>query len=98
MTLNNAEEYDNPILYDQENALYMPETSFLLKWAAQKQGIILDLACGTGRMTIPLATHGYKLIGIDIHQGMLEEARKKSAKVLHSELFGPEDIPRGNRD
>ena len=27
--------------------------------------IVLDLACGTGRMTFPLADRGYDMIGID---------------------------------
>ncbi|ATP40205.1 SAM-dependent methyltransferase [Solibacillus sp. R5-41] len=81
MTLNNFEEYEDPILYDQENETYMPEIPFLLKWAFKKQGFIIDLACGTGRVTIPLAENGHRLIGVDIHKGMLDEARKKSGQL-----------------
>ena len=81
MTLNNFEEYEDPILYDKENDAYMPEIPFLLKWAAKKQGPIIDLACGTGRVTIPLAENGHKVIGVDIHKGMLDEARKKTAEL-----------------
>ncbi len=39
------------------------------------------MACGTGRLTIPLAKNGYKLMGVDIHKGMLVEAEKKSTNL-----------------
>lgn len=81
MIIHNSEEYNDPILYDQENNQYMPELAFLLKWASQMKGPIIDVACGTGRMTIPLAEKGHKLIGVDIHRGMLDEAVKKSANL-----------------
>ncbi|KIL53117.1 class I SAM-dependent methyltransferase [Jeotgalibacillus campisalis] len=79
MTRDNFEEYDDPALYDKENAQYLSELPFLLKWASKTQGTILDLACGTGRVTIPLAQKGYHLAGVDIHSGMLKEAKRKSA-------------------
>nr|WP_315969833.1 class I SAM-dependent methyltransferase [Bacillus testis] len=78
MALDNFEEYADPILYDKENESFISEMPFLIKWASKKQGTIIDLACGTGRVTIPLAKNGYKLIGVDLHKGMLNEARKKS--------------------
>ena len=40
--------------------------------------IVLDLACGTGRMTFPLADRGYDMIGIDGSADMLAEATDKS--------------------
>ena len=42
--------------------------------------IVLDLACGTGRMTFPLADRGYDMIGIDGSADMLAEAFDKSAE------------------
>ncbi len=81
MIIHNSEEYNDPILYDQENNQYMPELAFLLKWASQMKGPMIDVACGTGRMTIPLAEKGHKLIGVDIHKGMLDEAANKSANL-----------------
>ncbi|KQL35361.1 class I SAM-dependent methyltransferase [Psychrobacillus sp. FJAT-21963] len=81
MTLDNFEEYDNPILYDLENNAYSDDVKFLTKWAAKTEGIIIDLACGTGRATIPLAKEGYKLIGVDLHSGMLNEAKKKASDL-----------------
>lgn len=78
--LDNSEEYDNPTLYDQENDAFTDEVPFLSKWAAKMGGPIIDIACGTGRVTIPLASKGFHLIGVDVHNGMLNEARKKSSK------------------
>lgn len=39
---------------------------------------ILELGCGTGNVTIPLAKKGYALTGVDIARPMLEEAKKKA--------------------
>ncbi|WP_042148172.1 bifunctional 2-polyprenyl-6-hydroxyphenol methylase/3-demethylubiquinol 3-O-methyltransferase UbiG [Paucisalibacillus sp. EB02] len=77
----NLEEYDNPELYDFENNGYSADVSFLLKWAEQVDGVIVDLACGTGRATLPLAEKGHLMIGVDIHTGMLEQAKKKSSNL-----------------
>lgn len=38
---------------------------------------ILDLACGTGSLTIELAKLGYSMIGVDISEDMLSEANNK---------------------
>jgi len=38
---------------------------------------ILDLACGTGALTILLARHGYEMWGVDRAEGMLSVARQK---------------------
>ena len=45
-----------------------------------KPEIVLDLACGTGRMTFPLADRGYDMIGIDGSAEMLAEAFDKNAE------------------
>lgn len=78
---NNSQEYDDPTLYDKENESFIPEIPFILKWATKKQGPIIDIACGTGRVTIPLAKNGYNLVGVDINEGMLAHAKKKAANL-----------------
>ena len=74
----NSEEYDDPDLYDIENDSYKDDIPFLKMWASKQGGTILDIACGTGRSAIPLAEKGFKLIGIDIHKGMLKQAKLKT--------------------
>ncbi|MBM7541821.1 class I SAM-dependent methyltransferase [Amphibacillus cookii] len=81
MKLDNLEEYDDPILYDKENDTYTEDIIFLEKWASKTEGIIVDLACGTGRVTIPLASKGYRVIGVDLHKGMLNEAKNKTSNL-----------------
>ena len=44
------------------------------RFGNQKPEIVLDLACGTGRMTRELAARGYDMIGIDGSYDMLGEA------------------------
>ncbi|MEI2465203.1 class I SAM-dependent methyltransferase [Niallia taxi] len=78
---NNSQEYDDPTLYDKENESFIHEIPFILKWATKKQGPIIDIACGTGRVTIPLAKNGYNLVGVDINEGMLAHAKKKAANL-----------------
>lgn len=82
---NNLEEYSDPISYDIENDAYNGELKLLIEWAIKQGGPIIDLACGTGRMTIPLAQKGFKLIGVDIHGGMLERAKEK-ADVANAQI------------
>ncbi|MBR2342975.1 MAG: class I SAM-dependent methyltransferase [Clostridia bacterium] len=43
--------------------------------------LVLDLASGTGRMTIELARRGYDMTGIDISPEMLERARRSAERA-----------------
>lgn len=74
---HNTEEYDNPTLYDKENNLYTEDIPFLQKYASKAKGTILDIACGTGRATIPLAKSGHKIVGVDSQKGMLIKQQRK---------------------
>jgi SAM-dependent methyltransferase len=40
-------------------------------------GRALDLACGTGKSTLPLLTRGYEVRGCDISEGMIRRAQEK---------------------
>lgn len=41
---------------------------------------VLDLACGTGNIAEILATLGYEVVGVDISEPMIAEARRKAAQ------------------
>lgn len=43
-----------------------------------EDGIVLDLGCGTGSLTVRLQEQGYDMIGVDYSMEMLEIAREKS--------------------
>lgn len=47
------------------------------KYAACYGGPILELACGTGRITLQLAKKKYEVVGVDISQDMLKKFREK---------------------
>jgi SAM-dependent methyltransferase len=52
--------------------------SFYLNEAG-KAGSVLELACGTGRLTVPIAQSGVEIVGVDLSPTMLEIARAKAA-------------------
>jgi 2-polyprenyl-3-methyl-5-hydroxy-6-metoxy-1,4-benzoquinol methylase len=41
-------------------------------------GPVLELGCGTGRLTIPLASNGFDISGLDSSESMLRRARSKT--------------------
>ncbi|MFX1464960.1 MAG: class I SAM-dependent DNA methyltransferase [Promethearchaeota archaeon] len=47
---------------------------------------ILDLACGTGRLTKNFLDKGYDIEGLDISASMLEIAKKRGLKVYQSNM------------
>ncbi len=51
----------------------------------QKDGLepetVLDLACGTGSMSVLLAQHGYRVLGVDLSEEMLTVAAQKAAAL-----------------
>ena len=52
------------------------------KYGKNKPEIILDLACGTGRMTCEMARRGYDMIGVDGSVDMLSEAYSKDTSGI----------------
>jgi len=69
--------YDIPPLYD---LLVQPAPCerFYRDLAKRVGGPILELACGTGRLTIPLALDGHEIVGLDASHAMLRSAHKKA--------------------
>ena len=47
--------------------------------ARETSGPVLELACGTGRIALPLAERGLDVAGVDASDGMLAIAERKSA-------------------
>lgn len=48
------------------------------RYMKEKPSLLLDLACGTGSMTVELASRGYDMIGVDMSEDMLSEAYLRS--------------------
>lgn len=51
---------------------------------------VLDLACGTGDLTIALYKAGLEVVGIDIAEKMLDVAKAKNSKFASGEMAQPE--------
>ncbi|MFC6651935.1 class I SAM-dependent DNA methyltransferase [Paenibacillus rhizoplanae] len=75
---NNLEEYQDPVNYDLEFGGEEDKYQFYLELARSNPGEVLELACGTGLTTIPLAKAGIKMTGVDISSAMLAHARLKA--------------------
>ena len=65
-----AEYYD----FDHDTKI---DLEFYLEYARQCRGPILELACGTGRLAIPIAEAGFEIYGIDLSANMLAICRTK---------------------
>lgn len=57
-----------------------------------KDGLVLDLGCGTGTMTEILAGYGYDMIGADNSEDMLELAMEKRIRSGHDILYLLQDM------
>jgi SAM-dependent methyltransferase len=74
---DNLEAFSDPEHYDdRENDAGV---AFYESLARETGGPVLELACGTGRVCIPIARLGFAVTGLDIVPGMLAQARRRSA-------------------
>ena len=69
--------YEAPSLYD---AVVPPGPceSFYTRVARRTGGPVLELACGTGRLSVPLAENGHSVVGLDSSAAMLGAALRKA--------------------
>lgn len=70
--------------------------SSLLREYGIEDGLVLDLGCGTGKMTRLLAQAGYDMIGVDNSEDMLEIAR--DAEYCIQAVEGGEVEPEGGQE
>lgn len=70
--------YDDPLCYDLIH-VGGGDVPFYLDLIAQHGGPVLELGCGTGRVSIPIAERGFEVTGIDIADQMLGVAKQRAA-------------------
>jgi ubiquinone/menaquinone biosynthesis C-methylase UbiE len=56
---------------------FAADLSLYLELAAAQGGRVLDVACGSGRVLVPLAQAGHQVTGVDASAHMLAVAREK---------------------
>jgi SAM-dependent methyltransferase len=76
-------------LYDRIAGIYDPwsrsvteDVEFYVEHALAVEGPVVELAVGTGRVAIPVARAGRRLIGVDSSPGMLAVARAAGVEEL----------------
>jgi len=78
----NVNRYEDPWtaeVYDYQTQGRGNDVPFWLSLAEEAHGEVLEIACGTGRVLLPLAQAGVDITGMDISEGMLAVARRKLA-------------------
>lgn len=73
----NVDIYDEAHLTSDEP--YEHDIEFYLKWAEKTGGPVLELGCGTGRVSWEIAKSGFNVVGLDLSDSMLEKAEFKRA-------------------
>jgi SAM-dependent methyltransferase len=72
-----ADYYDSAPMVTQRTQ----DIAFYRGAASQYGGPVLELGCGTGRVTFAIAEAGYRVVGLDISQRMLERAAEKRSTL-----------------
>jgi len=88
--INTANLYD----LDQRDNLVV-DIPFYIEYAKKQKGYILELGCGTGRVSIELAKEGFYVTGLDLSEKMLEMYKNK-LKELPNNIQNKIDIVKGN--
>jgi ubiquinone/menaquinone biosynthesis C-methylase UbiE len=80
--------------YDWENArtLGRRDVPFWRRVALAANGAVLELGCGTGRVTLPVARAGARIVGIDRSSAMLDRATAAARRTRGRALFVRGDI------
>lgn len=73
--------YADGAWYDAEYVHIRGDIPYYQQVAADTSGRVLELACGTGRLTIPMAEVGAEVHGIDCAPGMIAHARAKRSAL-----------------
>lgn len=81
-----ARYYDLDVSEDYE------DVEMYLALAAASDGPILELACGSGRICVPLASAGHRVTGVDLDPAMLDRARSAWAGRRESAGDGSLDL------
>lgn len=67
-------------LYDLEHRDLDQDLDLYLNFAERCDGAVLELGCGTGRVTLALSQAGYTVVGVDESASMLELAWARMAE------------------
>jgi SAM-dependent methyltransferase len=86
--------YDRPDLYDLASPRDPGMERFYSEAARTAGNRVLELACGTGRLAIPLSLSGLEVVGGDLSKPMLEAARAGAVARQSTARFTELDMRR----
>src|SRR5213592_2782040 len=66
-------------LYDPWSASVVEDVGFYLDEARRSGGPVVELGVGTGRIAVPIAADGIRVIGVDSSRGMLDICARRAA-------------------
>ena len=72
-----SQKIDFTRFYDWDYKDFASDIPLYLELARQYGSPFLEIACGTGRVMLPLARAGFEIAGLDISEPMLRRARAK---------------------
>ena len=68
-------------IYDSIYSYVRDDIPFYVSAARESGGRVLELGCGTGRVTLPIAEAGVDVVGLESSEAMLEVARRKAGRL-----------------
>ena len=66
-------------VYDPWSRSVVEDVPFYVDEAVRSGGPVLELGVGTGRIAVPVAASGVRVVGVDLSAGMLEVAGERAA-------------------
>ena len=87
-----AEEYDVRFSAEtpSDKRFNEMEMNFILG-KLKPEDEVLDLGCGTGRFTVPMAERANRVTGLDLCPAMIEKARDKARSLLGRSVWSHQD-------
>ena len=80
-TAGAVEPFQDAALYDWEYRRRRQDVAFYRTMADERGGPVLDLACGTGRVMVPLLRDGHVVVGLDHAAPMLARAAQRLRRL-----------------
>lgn len=79
--MSERDHYGDGVWYDAEYVHIRSDIPYYEQVARETDGSILELACGTGRLTFPMVGAGAKALGVDLAPSMIQRALEKRAAL-----------------
>jgi SAM-dependent methyltransferase len=74
-------------VYDPWSRSVVEDVAFYIEEALAAAGAVVELGVGTGRVAVPIAQAGVRVIGVDDSEGMLHVCSERAAAAGVSELL-----------